>query len=477
MSVISFNNVLADNITMELPRTGQWSASLTFINLTTEELRKLTVNTKSSIVIDKQKWVGTIASANTIPGEPETYVTVLGGTGKMRNVTKAKNLNNISAQQATEDIIASNAKVKQVQSSTKESATYKDNNSFKEPDIQDAGSTSLLQNLLPFDINEIKEDAKRTDLLGDIAKAALKVIQNTDVTHAQVAKAMGNTKQDKFQTLDNVSSGQQLSKTIKIKTNNQDADWRIDNNGELIYVIDSDPTVLTPRPTEVGLFKTNSHYLKYQAFELDYVYMPGTWIQDPTNNSTWRIEHIQIMASTREAIITLYKKSIRSALKTLTKDIDDFNKNYSGTVNSQNSDGTINLLPDDNLIKGGGISNIPIRGPVGSKQTIIEGTRAIVQYENNDPSRPYIVGFYEMDNSQHSNSNVYITYGNTSTAQLVALSNLVDTEIQRIWTHLTTTFPVLATDGGATLQTNSITAANAAKLQIQSCASKRIKSD
>lgn len=60
------------------------------------------------------------------------------------------------------------------------------------------------------------------------------------------------------------------------------------------------------------------------------------------------------------------------------------------TVAAQNADGTLDLTPDDDGIRGTGLSSVPIRyGIPGVTVTVAEGARCHVGFDNADPSRRF----------------------------------------------------------------------------------------
>lgn len=62
-----------------------------------------------------------------------------------------------------------------------------------------------------------------------------------------------------------------------------------------------------------------------------------------------------------------------------------------------------------------------------------------------------------------------------SPSDFVALAQKVDAEIQRIWTHLGTSFPAGSADGGAGLWSSQVTAAEAAAAAAQPTAAEKVK--
>jgi hypothetical protein len=68
---------------------------------------------------------------------------------------------------------------------------------------------------------------------------------------------------------------------------------------------------------------------------------------------------------------------------------------YPCTVESQASDGSLDLTPDDESIRGTGLQAVPIRhGLPGVRVKVKQGARLLVGFEAGDPSRPF-ASFWE----------------------------------------------------------------------------------
>ena len=67
----------------------------------------------------------------------------------------------------------------------------------------------------------------------------------------------------------------------------------------------------------------------------------------------------------------------------------DYAKMYPSVVNEQNADGTLDLTPDDDKIKGDGFKNIKISyGLPGVTATVPAGGRVNLYFQNGDPKQP-----------------------------------------------------------------------------------------
>lgn len=67
-----------------------------------------------------------------------------------------------------------------------------------------------------------------------------------------------------------------------------------------------------------------------------------------------------------------------------------FHKQYACVVQRQDSNGLLDLLPDDKTIRGTGLSSIPIRhGLPGFTVQVQPGSRVLLAFENGDPEKPF----------------------------------------------------------------------------------------
>jgi hypothetical protein len=65
-------------------------------------------------------------------------------------------------------------------------------------------------------------------------------------------------------------------------------------------------------------------------------------------------------------------------------------RSYECTVEAQNDDGSVDLLPDSDVIRGTGLQSVPIyHGLPGVTVRVIPGARVLLQFVGGDPSKPY----------------------------------------------------------------------------------------
>ena len=69
---------------------------------------------------------------------------------------------------------------------------------------------------------------------------------------------------------------------------------------------------------------------------------------------------------------------------------------YPATVTNQAADGTLEVLPDDQQIRGGGMASVPVRyGLPGFRAEVPDGARCMVGFDAGDPKRPYVATWME----------------------------------------------------------------------------------
>lgn len=101
---------------------------------------------------------------------------------------------------------------------------------------------------------------------------------------------------------------------------------------------------------------------------------------------------------------------------------------YGCRVLAQSGD-RCDVIPDDARLRGvGGLSSVPIRhGLPGVTINVPDGTRALLEFESGDPSRPIVRGFDDAAD---------FTLVSIGGADFVALAGLVLSQLQAIKTHL-----------------------------------------
>lgn len=162
------------------------------------------------------------------------------------------------------------------------------------------------------------------------------------------------------------------------------AAWRVLRDGTVWFGTETWPEV-TPEGTLLNESWSNGHLLL--ASETPDM-VPGTVYQGQ------RIEHVTHEYGTRlrTHLRTAGGSAVAglAALTRLPKQID-FSREYPCVVVAQNPDLTLQLLPDDEVMKARGLDHVPIRyGIPGIKAQLSPGARCHLAFAAGDPSRPFV---------------------------------------------------------------------------------------
>src|SRR5690606_7995104 len=72
----------------------------------------------------------------------------------------------------------------------------------------------------------------------------------------------------------------------------------------------------------------------------------------------------------------------------------DYSRAYPCRVSAQNADLTLQLVPDDPVMKGSGLDRVPIRYPApGMELKVSSGARCMLEFEGGDPARPVVTAW------------------------------------------------------------------------------------
>jgi hypothetical protein len=83
------------------------------------------------------------------------------------------------------------------------------------------------------------------------------------------------------------------------------------------------------------------------------------------------------------------KEDLSKFVRWVMRDVT-YHKLYPSVVQTQHADGTIDLYPDDEAIRGRGCTSVKIRhGLPGCKVTVPAGAKVLLGFESGDPARPY----------------------------------------------------------------------------------------
>jgi hypothetical protein len=118
--------------------------------------------------------------------------------------------------------------------------------------------------------------------------------------------------------------------------------------------------------------------------------VPGTVYQGQ------KIEHVTHRYGDKlrtEIRTTSPAAALSKALRGKQQEID-FSREYPCKVVTQNPDGTLQLLPDDEIMRASGLDKVPIiYGTPGQKALVANGARCHLKFAAGDPSRPFVSGW------------------------------------------------------------------------------------
>lgn len=171
-----------------------------------------------------------------------------------------------------------------------------------------------------------------------------------------------------------------------------DAAWRMLRDGTVWFGTETWPEV-EPEGTLLHETWSNGH-LTLASETPDMV--PGTVYQGQ------KIEHVtHEYGRTLRTHIRTAGGSAVPALRALigNKQQIDCSREYPCKVVTQNPDGTLQLLPDDDVMKSAGLDHVPIRyGIPGIKATVAEGARCHLAFAAGDVKRPFVCSWeYDPD--------------------------------------------------------------------------------
>lgn len=191
----------------------------------------------------------------------------------------------------------------------------------------------------------------------------------------------------------------------------------------------------------------------YQVPALDV--MPALGSTDP-NAGDAVVREVEVVCEGTDLLVTLRYVQQGSLVPDASR--ADALRHYVASVVSQGSDGSIEAQPDDPRFAGSSLKSLPVRLGAGVKWQVNPGERCTVAFEDGDLSRPYVAGLDSASSGLQS-----ATFGDPSTAQFVALSNVVDSNFDNVKTAAQAGLDaVVAQDGGKAAFTAFIAALDAA---------------
>jgi hypothetical protein len=161
-----------------------------------------------------------------------------------------------------------------------------------------------------------------------------------------------------------------------------DGSWRVMRDGTVWFGVETWPEVA---PDAVATHESWSNGVITLAPETPDM-VPGTVYQGQ------RIEHVTHRYGTTlrtEVRTSSVSSALKQAFGSKQREID-FSREYPCKVVTQNPDGTLQLLPDDEIMRSAGLDHVSIRyGLPGFRAKLKNGARCHLAFAAGDPSRPY----------------------------------------------------------------------------------------
>lgn len=168
-----------------------------------------------------------------------------------------------------------------------------------------------------------------------------------------------------------------------------DCAWRVMRDGTVWFGEETWPEV-EPAGTLTNEDWSSGH-VELASEEPNMV--PGTVYQGQ------KVEHVihRYGTALRTEIRTTSASSAFTALFKSRQHEIDYSREYPCKVVTQNSDGTLQLLPDDDIMKASGLDKVAIRYPFpGIRVKVRNGARCHLAFAAGDPSRPFATN-WELD--------------------------------------------------------------------------------
>lgn len=206
--------------------------------------------------------------------------------------------------------------------------------------------------------------------------------------------------------------------------------WRTNRAGLIEIIIDTFAASTLPKLSQrTGAAGTLGVSYAVQGWDNTGVPQPGTTI-DGT-----RIEEVAISFDATSTQLTLRNRTLSQALASANASLTNaalFAASWPATVTKQDGN-TVSVTPDDDRIKGTGLDGVRLSyGTPLTTTTGLVGSKVYVSYGAADPTRPFVVAY---DAATDNDSIVII--GDSSQAQFVALSNIVNDNFSALRSYLT----------------------------------------
>lgn len=247
-----------------------------------------------------------------------------------------------------------------------------------------------------------------------------------------IAPEIANYENPNFQTFNSIPIGVQLSHFLR---RFNDSFFRIAPNGSVQIGFESENNVKINEQNMTKIQSAGDGSICYSFNLWDREIHPGMIIDG------FRIERMTVNVSNQGLAVWFFRSDpYRNPHIDELKHV--LSASYPATIVTQNADGvdgklggTLQVIPDDPLIRGGGMDKLRIRGLPGVYIRVPDGQRCSVSFDAQDAGRPYISGFLgepEPGKLDQTTDNFCLVLGNPSNADFVSLDELVQNNLSEI---------------------------------------------
>lgn len=178
--------------------------------------------------------------------------------------------------------------------------------------------------------------------------------------------------------------------------------WRVTREG-LVLVRSSEIWVPIPIPDAIEISRDPSKHTVTIATDTPLL-RPGTSYVSTAGTENVTESRIVWDGGSMRQVLTLEASDGRAVglsavfaaqAKAASERAIDLTKTYAGTILLQHADGSVDVLPDDERIRGTGVTHVPLRlGIPGVKMTVTPGKRCALWFDDGDPTKP-VAGLFD----------------------------------------------------------------------------------
>lgn len=154
-----------------------------------------------------------------------------------------------------------------------------------------------------------------------------------------------------------------------------------------------------------------------------------------------------------------------------------YSRAYHGRVSAMNADGTVQVIPDDPKVAGGGLDKVRIWLGVPGTVTVPTGARCVLEFESGDPTKPFVSRFGggELTELKLGSGSEYLARADRVDNELAAIRSTLNSLITTFNAH-GHIFAGFAPGGGSATTASPATPASSAA-PLNPTASDKIKGD